>query len=170
MTFCVTGNRPEKFPFDYFSGASIEMTAYFSCLKRHAFDCLDAGYDKFITGMARGVDLDFAIEVIKLKKAYRQFSGVRICAAVPYRAQASHYDRISKKKHDFIIENADEVMVFSEQYEKNCFFVRNRYMVDNSDLVVAFWNEINEGGTAYTVNYARENGKNVKLISLYKMI
>ena len=170
MTFCVTGNRPQKFPFDYFSGASIQMTAYFACLKRVARECLAKGYDTFITGMARGVDLDFAIEIIKLKNTYRQYAGVKIIAAVPHRSQAERYDRASKKKYDFVMENAERAIVFSEEYTPDCFFVRNRFMVDESDLVVAFWNEKNEGGTAYTVNYARKQGKETNVISLYKMI
>ena len=170
MTFCVTGNRPEKFPFDYSDTASKEMTAYFAYLKNIAFECLDAGYDTFITGMARGVDLDFAIEIIKMKKEYKRFSDVKIVCAIPYRAQSAGYDTESKKKYNYIKSKADSVAVLSEKYEKDCFLDRNRYMVDNSEYVVAFLNENQYGGTTYTVNYAVSKGKKVKKISLNDFI
>ena len=39
-------------------------------------------------------------------------------------------------------------------------FERDRYLVDNSDLLVCFLRK-NRGGTFYTVNYARKKGKKI---------
>ena len=36
---------------------------------------------------------------------------------------------------------------------------RNEYMVDKSDLVIAFWNGEESGGTWNTINYAERKGK-----------
>ena len=38
---------------------------------------------------------------------------------------------------------------------------RNEYMVDNSDLVLAFWNGEESGGTYYTLSYAKKKNKRV---------
>ena len=43
---------------------------------------------------------------------------------------------------------------------------RNRYMVDNSDLVLAVWNGEKRGGTWYTIDYALKKGKPVRYIML----
>jgi len=40
---------------------------------------------------------------------------------------------------------------------------RNREMVDACDLVIAFWDGRKHGGTWFTIEYAREQGKEVKL-------
>ena len=46
----------------------------------------------------------------------------------------------------------------SEHYSSDCFFARNRYMVDKADVVVCAYDG-QSGGTAYTVNYALKKGK-----------
>ena len=97
MTFCITGNRPEKFPFRYTDTASIEMTAYSVCIRSLADEMLDRGFDKFITGMARGVDLDFGVEMIKRKMLSKRYADLCVEAAIPYPDQAARYDRESKK-------------------------------------------------------------------------
>ncbi len=47
-------------------------------------------------------------------------------------------------------------------YGKGAPFVRNRLIVDDSDLVVAFWDGKSRG-TMYTVEYARKQRKPVHL-------
>ena len=48
------------------------------------------------------------------------------------------------------------------RYVKQCF-IRNRRIVDNSDIILAFWNGENEG-TKYTLEYANEQGKETIII------
>lgn len=60
MTCCITGNRPEKIPFDYAKKDSCEYALYTDALFQKAEELMRRGYTSFITGMARGVDLDFA--------------------------------------------------------------------------------------------------------------
>ena len=52
----------------------------------------------------------------------------------------------------------DRRTVLFPSYRNGCYLVRDRYMVDCADGVLAYLTR-NTGGTAYTVNYARE--KNV---------
>lgn len=169
MTFCITGNRPEKFPFNYFDTASIQMTAYNICIRSLAEEFLDRGFDHFITGMARGVDLDFGVEMIRCKKLSKRYEGLTVEAAIPYPEQYLRYDYASRKKYNYILEYCDRTTYISNEYSKDCYFRRNRYMVDNSDAVIALWNGEESGGTFYTINYAREQGKEVRIVSLKTM-
>ena len=41
--------------------------------------------------------------------------------------------------------------------------VRNRKIVDASDIIIAFWDNSSKG-TLYTINYAYKKGKKVKII------
>lgn len=44
---------------------------------------------------------------------------------------------------------------------KGCMFRRNRYLVDNSDVLLAAYDG-QAGGTAMTCEYARQNGVQVQ--------
>lgn len=55
------------------------------------------------------------------------------------------------------------VTVISHEYTKNCLFARNRYIVQQADLLLACFDG-QEGGTKKTVEYARRFGCPVCLI------
>ena len=55
----------------------------------------------------------------------------------------------------------------SHEYTKGSMFRRNRYLVDNADLLLAAY-EGQEGGTAMTVGYAQQTGIPVLFISPVK--
>jgi len=46
------------------------------------------------------------------------------------------------------------------------YFIRNRYLVDNTDHVRAFYDHRKTGGTYQTINYAHAQGKPVTITSL----
>ena len=48
----------------------------------------------------------------------------------------------------------------------NGMLVRNDYMVDHSDLVLAIWNGEQSGGTWHTIQYAKTKGKQVDIIKV----
>ena len=58
---------------------------------------------------------------------------------------------------------ADRVEQLSPLYDRGCYHVRNRYMVDRSGLCLCYFNHM-QGGTAYTVAYAAREG--VRLVNL----
>lgn len=60
----------------------------------------------------------------------------------------------------------DEVRVFSEQYTRSCYFVRNRYIMDVSSRVIAVYDGRGKGGTVYTMRFARDRGRTVKVIKI----
>ena len=49
--------------------------------------------------------------------------------------------------------------------EKRAPIIRNRTIVDECDVLFAFWDGISTG-TAYTVKYAHQKGKPIKLFRL----
>ena len=160
---CISGHRPEKLP----TGAPLRMLQ--SLLFREIESAMEEGADTFYTGMARGVDLDFGVEMIKRKMLSKRYADLCVEAAIPYPDQAARYDRESKKKYNFILDHADRITYIENEYTKDCYLARDRYMVDKSDLVLAIWNEQQDGGTYYTIRYAEEKGKELKLVSLKTM-
>lgn len=111
----------------------------------------------FYCGMAQGFDLIAAETVLNLKKKY---SHIQLIACVPHQGQSVYFSSKDKIAYKNILSRCDEVKVFSDYYFNGCMQLRDRYMVDHSDVLVCFLRE-NSGGTYYTVNYAKKNGKAV---------
>lgn len=113
----------------------------------------------FYDGMARGFDLIAAKFVIELKEKY----DVKLIACIPCMGQENSYSPGEKEDYKYVLENSDEVKILSQNYYKGCMYKRNRFMVDNAEIVFAYLTE-NRGGTRYTVNYAIQSGKRLLLI------
>ena len=120
----------------------------------------DSGIKHFICGMALGCDMYCAEAVIRLKKMH---SDVTLQAAVPYRGQADSWNEYNRLRYDRIIDNCDEVTVLAESYSPACMAIRNRFMVDNSSVLVACYDGMS-GGTWNTIRYAQK--KDIEVIQL----
>lgn len=77
---------------------------------------------------------------------------------IPFPGQADSWEKADQRRRYNILTAADKTVITSEQYNRGCFFTRNRYMVDNADVVVCAFNG-KSGGTAYTVDYALKQNK-----------
>lgn len=128
-------------------------------LKRVIENLIKRGTETFYCGMAKGFDLIAAECVLGFKKN----CDVKLIACVPYEGQSDSFTEKDKKTYEYILRNCDCVKVFSSYYYNGCMQQRDRYMVDNSDVVVCFLRE-NRGGTFYTVKYAKK--KDIPLIEL----
>ena len=146
-TCAVTGHRKVEF---FFNKQAL--------LKKLEQIC-ENGYDTFLVGMALGFDtLCFkALEKIREKRK------IRIIACIPCLEQDKLFNDAQKKEYKKMIESADEKVVLSPHYTKYCMMQRNRYMVDNSSLLLAYLRE-EKGGTKNTVKYAEKSGKNIIII------
>ncbi len=119
-----------------------------------------SGVTQYYAGGALGFDMMAAETVLKLKK---HESNVRLSLILPCQNQAKYWQLSDVKKYDAIKNLADEVIFTSQNYSKACMHIRNRALVDKSDICVCYL-EKDTGGTAYTVNYARS--KNRRIINL----
>lgn len=105
------------------------------------YDCTAA-----ISGMAQGVDQIFAQAAIE--------KNIPLICCYPYRKNFFHQE---EKK---ILNKAKDIKFISEIYTGNrVYWLRDKYMVDNCDLLLAVWDGVEAGGTWLTVNYAQKIGK-----------
>ena len=65
-----------------------------------------------------------------------------------------------KMRFNKIIKNADLVKEINDHYFAGCYQVRNEWMVDRSNLVIAVFNG-QKSGTKNTVDYAKRKCINV---------
>ena len=120
----------------------------------------ESGYNTFLCGMARGFDLLAAEAVIELKK---QGFDIRLIACVPCPDQQKYFGKSDSERYSAALSECDEVKVLSGKYYKGCMQARDRFMVDNCSLLVAYRRR-NEGGTHYTLTYAVKSNKKIKLL------
>ena len=158
---CVTGNRPQKFPWEY--GEGKEHKKYLVGMTRQIEKLIESGYTYFISGGAIGVDMDFADAVLQAKKQHKD---IVLEIAVPCRNQDLKWSKDDKKRYAEILKRADIVNVLFESYTSFCMQKRNEYMVNKSDLVIAFWNGEESGGTLNTMNYAKRKSKQLLINKL----
>ncbi len=150
MIISGTGHRPNKL-----GGYSQEA---FNKLVTIAENYLkDNIPDKVISGMALGWDQALAQACINLK--------IPFIAAIPCFGQDNMWPNTSRLLYHSILNKASEVIFVSKEgYNRTCMQKRNKWMVDNSDLILTIFNG-SVGGTANCINYAKS--KNKKIINLY---
>lgn len=150
-TACFSGYRLEKMP-QHGDTHAPEVELIRKKLQQAILDAIAQGYTHFICGMADGWDT-WAYDTLW---AIRRFRGDKITleAAVPYHKELKGRD---KRAYDAQLSYADKITVLSEKYHSGVFHVRNRYMIDNSSLLICYWDG-KSGGTAYTVGYAEKQG------------
>jgi uncharacterized phage-like protein YoqJ len=128
------------------------------------FDCIknliENGVDTFYCGMAVGFDLIAAQCVIDLKIDYPY---LKLIACIPCEGQERYFEEDEKTVYQEVLSKCSSVIVLSKKYYKGCMQVRDQYMVDNSDVLVAFL-RCNKGGTHYTVSYAEKKNKQIYII------
>lgn len=162
MNCCCTGHRPKGFPFAYGIDKQ-KHNVYLQTLEQKIELVVDEyGITNFISGMAVGVDLDFAEIVLKLRNKYP----VTLECAIPCPNQTLKWSDTDKSRYESILKNADEVSLISERYTPECMLKRNRYIADKSDVVIAVFNGVERGGTWFTINYAANKNKIIELIKL----
>lgn len=151
-----TGYRPQKMPFG-FDEADPRCVDFKKRLRDTIESFIWQGYQHFISGGAMGMDMFAAETVLELKKKYPE---ILLEMVSPFDEQAAKWAPEYQKRHDKLFDRADIVTATGHQYTKSCMFARNRYLVDNADLLLAAYDG-QPGGTKMTVKYARQIGVQV---------
>ncbi len=156
-----TGLRPEKLPV-LTDTTSHEYAVLRQRIKNEVYRLItEDNVSTFLCGMARGIDLICGRIVLELKE---QHPDITIESVIPYEEQAAAWSESDRDEYFDIAEHCDIETMLQTQYTRGCLQKRNRYLVDNADIVLAVWNGTS-GGTAYTVSYAQKKGKTLVIIN-----
>ena len=161
LSCCFTGYRPQKFPFSL-TADNKDYIDFENRLTSKIVELIECGCLTFCTGMAMGFDI-IAAECVMTVAAAMKNHAIRLICAIPFPDQARAYPPEWKARYNNILAKADKAVLISDTYYPRVYFDRNRFMVDNSDFVLT-WFDGSAGGTANTVNYA--NSKMRKVINL----
>lgn len=123
-------------------------------LKNTVNSLISEGYRYFGAGGALGFDTLAAQCILYLKK---QYPYIKLILVLPCKTQTRDWRSEDVAIYEHIKSQADKVVYTSKEYTRDCMFRRNRYLVDNSSICIAYLTK-NKGGTAYTVDYAKKLG------------
>ena len=125
-------------------------------LKQIFISIIEKGIDTFLVGMAIGFDT-LCFKILKELKYDYNF---RIIACVPCENQEKNFSLSQKKEYKKLLEEADEKVLINKNYTPYCMMERNRFMVDNSSILICYVTK-NYGGSYATKNYAISQGLKV---------
>ena len=154
-----TGHRPQKLPFGFDEGDA-RCAAFKRRLREAVLALAGEGYTHFLSGGALGMDIWAAEAVLELRETR---PGLVLEMVSPFDAQAARWSAAYRARHDRLFDEADIVTATGHRFSPTCLERRNRYRVDNADLLLAAYDGL-PGGTRQTVEYARSLGIPVRVL------
>ena len=152
---CFTGHRPEKL--------NIDEKEVKNRLRDAIIKAVEDGYTTFISGMARGVDM-WAAEIVLEERKNNE--DIKLICASPYEGFEKSWDFTERRRYSNIMKKSDYIKFVCEHYSRQCFQIRNVWMVDHSARVIAAYNG-ESGGTKNTLRYAF--GKSVEVHNILEI-
>ncbi len=160
-TCCFTGHRPQNLPFGFNEEEDSCKKLKAMLLNSIMLLITQYGVDHFISGMALGVDMYAAEIVLELKKTYPH---IKLEAAIPFEEQSVKWSEPFRDRYYDILSKCDKESMLQYHYTSDCMQKRNKYMVDNSDYIIAVWDG-KPSGTGNTVKYAKQKNKKILIIN-----
>ncbi|MDR1754125.1 MAG: DUF1273 domain-containing protein [Eubacterium sp.] len=173
------GEKVLGYASDYFNGKICSFTGYrsyklneslswggndigdiYTALNGLLIEKIKAGFSIFQCGMALGADTIFAEEIIRLRDNYPY---IQLTAVIPCPHQEERWRESEKEQYYNLLRLSDIVTYTSTNYFNGCMQVRNRYLVDNCDELIAIYDG-KKGGSDFTVKYAIKKNKKVTII------
>lgn len=166
QTACaVTGHRPTRFRFKYNEDYSLCKKLKRSMLEQFKKLYDEQGVRRYYVGGALGVDM-WAGELILRLKEQSGYGDIELVVVLPFEGHDAKWDERSKRRMDFLRQMCSECVVIGTEDCRESYIMRNCYMVDHADHLVAVYdNERNlRSGTMQCVRYARKKQVPVILI------
>ena len=159
MIICGTGHRPDKL-----YGYDLNDSRYVEMAKRIKQVIFDEECTHIISGGALGFDTVLALAAIGIRNKYLPELIVEI--AVPCRNHDSRWIQSSRNTYKWILDNSNIVTLVNDlPYSPYLMQLRNEYMVNKANQVMACWNG-SPGGTANCIAYAKQVNKKVIYIPI----
>lgn len=161
-TISITGLRRHKLNWDrkVYKENESKMICF---LVEYLENYINEGFENFLCGMASGSDFIFAKAVIILKDKYKH---ILLHAIVPFVDQDKYYSHEDKLEYNNLIKKCDSIRILNFEYSKNCYEIRNEFLIESSSVLLAITYDVNmhRSGTTQTINMAKRS--NLKIVQL----
>jgi hypothetical protein len=115
-------------------------------LRREVIKCNLDVFPVILTGDAKGTD--------SLAKLYANKCGLDLIVFKPINQYIKYKIYVNHKP-----------FTIYDLLDNECYYTRNKQIVDNCDFLIAFWDG-KSGGTKMTINYAKQQNKKIKIIKV----
>ncbi len=165
LSAAFTGYRISKLPFE---PTQENIDTLKAKLKTAVSSLYQKGFRVFYSGMCNGVDIWGAEVVLEFKK---EFPDISLICAVPFEGHGDKLKGAELEIYQNIMNSAMRVDVLKGRitYREmaRAFNERNKYMVDNSNALIAVCNKdsLTPGGTANTVKMAQKKGIDIIFVN-----
>ncbi len=153
---CFSGHRLEKLPM------GIARRAVVSMLQEEIRRAVALGITTFYCGTADGIDL-FAADIVR--RMSETNSELRIICVKPFRDFGKKLRGSERYLFNMVMMESAAVIELSDHYYPDCFRVRNQYLVEHSDLLIAVMGQ-SRSGTGQTIRFAQRCKVPVRLIDV----
>lgn len=154
-----TGHRPDKA-----GGYGEEARAWLRSRASKALESIiekDYEISAVITGGAIGWDQSLAAASYGL--------GIPFYVYIPFKGQESNWPEPCQKRYKAMLKKSEQVKCCCRgEYETWKMQHRNKQMVNDADIVLAFWNREEKGGTYNCINYANQRLRYIPIINCYE--
>jgi len=160
MRCAFTGPRPKSLPFRFEQSDNHYKSLNDRLTDKIAQLCYE-GYLDFYCGMAIGCDLLCGEIVVSLMPRY---SDIKLHAVVPFKGQADTWARDDQIHYQHLLQQCATQICLHDHYKNEYYMERNRYLVDNCDILLAVCDPDKipcRSGTGATVRYAQAKGKQI---------
>ncbi len=124
-------------------------------LREEILALVEDGVGTFLAGGALGFDTIAAQEVLRVRAM--GLPTLKLVLALPYVGQEETWSQRDAAVYRSLLRQADEVVYMAEGYRRGIMHQRDRYLVDHSAYCICYLVQ-EKGGTAYTAQYAKEQG------------
>jgi len=157
-----TGHRPGKLPGKN-NEADPRCVLLKTLLTEHIEKLAEAGITGYLSGMAQGVDTYCAEIVLALRE---KNPALKLHCILPCLDQDAGWPSSVRERYRFILNQADSVVYVSRDRgpKPERMMDRNRFMVDHASILLAVYNGTRRSGTGATINYAKQQKKEILLL------
>jgi uncharacterized phage-like protein YoqJ len=154
MIISCTGHRPPAI-----GGYNLPNPTYVSICQQIQKILLELKPAKLISGMAQGFDQYAANVALKLN--------ISLTAAIPCDNQDKLWSEKAKRQYAKLLSQASEIVnVSTGPYSAEKMLIRNKYLVDNCDVLLACFNGDTKSGTYNCINYATKINRQITYIKI----
>lgn len=149
MKIALTGHRPERLglPKDELDDKWDAINCWIQTTYKQLHD-IDSDIE-VLCGMASGSDIRFGMSLAFI-------DGVKLHCVLPCKEYNSNHKYYATLKYV-----ANKWTELSEEFYRGCDNVRDQYMVDNCDVLLAIWDGNKSGGVWSTIRKAKKACKKI---------
>lgn len=146
ISCCFTGHR--KIP-------DGELDAIIARTEGKVRELISAGITRFLVGGAVGFDSETAKLLFRLRAT--EFPDIEVVLIYPFDGYTSRWNDAQKEDGAHLLPMYSDVVRAAPAASRGAYLKRDRLLVDGASCCIAYCTKGN-GGTAYTVRYAKSRG------------